>query len=731
VAEAQSASTTEPGEAPDQGQSTAQRTQQPAQLQEVIVTAQKRREPLMQVPVTVTVVSGEALEKRHEVSMEDYLSQIPGVSVQEANGGQLAISMRGIGSSAFLAPTVGIELDGIPIGSSNAAGNSELRPDIEPSDLENIQALYGPQGTLYGADAMGGLIMFTTLKPQLDQFSGRVEADGSSVYDGGYGSGQRVMLNAPLIDGTLAVRVSGYLRHDPGYIDDAQTGVDNINDGSSRGGRFDVLWQITNNASLRLNALAQDSNANGDNGEIVTPSGQSVYGDLKTNGFLHSGEFFTKYRFYTGTLDVDLGWAHLASLSGYSTTYNQSYADLTQVFGPILGTPPYIGFSLVEGYGTRKFSQEIRLTSPTNQRLEWIGGLFYTREATSGAQLITAFDSQTGGPPATVPSLIGQVLAEPTIFREYAAYGDLTYHITSSFDFQAGGRYSHELQDIPEQFVLGLLGSPPSPANGQNDDSSTFLAAARYHFTQSQMAYLRVASGYRPGGANSVLAGVPSTYGPDKTVDYELGFKGGYLDRRLDLQAALFYIDWTDIQMQVLNQFQEAYVVNGNKAKSQGAQFTAQYLIGHGLSASANIVYTDAALVQAGPASSGAAAGAPLPFANKWGGDLILQERFPVTARWRGSTELIYDYFGDRYGSFNSAASVQASLPQVFLPAYSTVDLLGGLGDGRYSINLFVRNLTDKRAFSNMTYEGGGVLGDRSVGVVTPRTIGISVAAEF
>lgn len=705
----------------------------PMQLQEVIVTAEKRRQPLLEAPVSVTVVSGQALERRHEVAMADYLAQIPGISVQNNGFGQIDFSIRGIGSSPFLAPTVGLEVDGIPIGSSNASGDAALKPDIDPNDMANIQVLYGPQGTLYGDDAMGGLVEFTTVKPDLAHFSGRASADVSQVSGGGVGSAQRAMVNLPILDGTLAMRITGFLRHDPGFIDDVESGVENVNDASAKGGRVDLLWQIASNASLRLNALAQDSNANGDPEEIVNSDYQSVTGDLTGTGRAGFNGFRSKYRFYTGTLDIDLGWAHLLSLSGYNTTDYQSNLDLTNVFGPIFGTPPFVLFPLLQADRTNKFSQEIRLTSPSGQRLEWIGGLYYTREETSFAQTLTALDTTTNGPFQGFPTsvLSAPLLNPPTNFHDYAGYLTLTYHFTPKFDFEAGGRYTRETTDIPESSATGLIAGAPTPASSERDDATTFLASARYHLSQSQMAYVRVASGFRPGGSNGVLPGVPPTYGPDKTVNYELGYKGSYLDRRLELETALFYIDWTNIQLGALNQYSEGFTVNGNKARSQGAQFSGQYLLGDGFSAQLSLTYTDAAMIQAGPPSSGAVAGAPLPYANRWSGSFSLEKRFPITPRWLGSAQVIYDYFGDRYGPFNSVTPPAPEQPQVFIPDYSTVDFLAGVSDGRYSVNLFLRNLTDKRGITSLQAEGGGGSGNLQATIITPRTIGLSLTADF
>ena len=712
---------------------TARDSKQAPQLQEVIVTAEKRRQPLLEAPVSVTVISGSSLAKRHEVSMADYLAQVPGVSVQNNGYGQIDFSIRGIGTDPNLAPTVGIEVDGIPVGSSTAAGDAALKPDIDPNDMANIQVLYGPQGTLYGDDAMGGLVEFTTVKPNLDDFSGRVEADVSQVYSGGVGNQQEGMVNLPVVHGKLAVRLTGFLRHDPGFINDVQSGQNNVNDGSAKGGRVDMLWQISSDASLRLNALAQNSNANGDPEEIVTPNYQSVYGDLNSIGHAGFNGFSSQYRFYTGTLDVNLGWAHLLSLSGYNSTDYQANLDLTSVFGPIFGTPPIVLYPLQQGDRTNKFSQEIRLTSPSHQRLEWIGGLYYTRESTTFAQTLTAFDTATNGPFPGFPTsvLSAPLLNPPTEFHEYAGYLTLTYHFSPKFDLEGGGRYTRENTDIPESSATGMIAGAPTPASQERDNATTFMAAARYHISPTEMAYLRVASGFRPGGSNGVLPNTPATYAPDKTVNYELGYKASYLDRRLELETALFYIDWSNIQLEVLNQYDEGYTVNGNKAKSQGAQFDGQYLIGDGFSANLDLTYTDAAMVQAGPASSGAVAGAALPYANKWSGSFSLEKRFPVTARWQGSAQVIYDYFGDRYGPFNSVLPPSPAQGQVFIPDYSTVDFLAGISDGRYSVNLFLRNLTDTRGFTSLQAEGGGGNGNLQGTLINPRTIGLSLTARF
>jgi iron complex outermembrane receptor protein len=707
-------------------------------LEEIIVTADKRTESLMEAPETVAVVSGAQLEQGHEVQLRDYLSLIPGVSIQDGGYGQTAISIRGLATSSYLAPTVGMEVDGIPVGSSTAIADSELRPDLDPSGIANIQVLYGPQGTLYGDDAMGGLIEFTTTKPDLNQFSGRVQLDGSNVDHGGWGSSERVGVNIPIIEGTLAVSLNAFDRKDPGFIYDVQTGVHNVNDGTNYGGRFDLLWQISDKASLRLNALAQNSSYNGDATSDVTQNYAPVYGDYANIGYAGLNWNREKYRFYTGTFDIDFGWAHLLSLTGYNDTYFATNLDITNDLAPDFGTPPNDIYSILQIDETKKISQELRLTSPAEQKLEWIAGLYYTHESTYFAQNLFAFDDLTGGPPAASYGLGDGVLQEPvlnpsTIFYEYAGYVTLTYHFTPEFDLEAGGRYAHETTDFPASTSIGVLAGGPTIAATETDDPTTFLVSARYHFSKDQMVYLRVASGFRPGGSNvaggnGYLPGVPPTYAPDKTTDYEIGYKGTLLGGRLALLPSLYYITWSDVQIGVLNEYYQTFTENGSKAKSEGAQLAAQYQFGYGLSAELDVNYTDAAIIGNGPPGSGVSPDAPLPFNAKWSGSLNITDKFPITPRWKGSAQAIYHYFGDRYGEFNSVTPGSALEPQVALPGYSTVDILGGVSDDRYSLNFFARNVTDKRAFSNAQDQGTGFL---EVRLVTPRVIGLSAAVKF
>ena len=372
-----------------------------------------------------------------------------------------------------------------------------------------------------------------------------------------------------------------------------------------------MLWQIASNASLRLNALAQDGNANGDAEEILNSDYQSVNGDLKSIGRGGFNGFQSKYRFYTATLDIDLGWAHLLSLSGYNTTAYVANLDLTNVFGPIFGTPPFVLYPLAQDDRTNKFSQEIRLTSPSNQPLEWIGGLYYTREQTTFAQTLTDIDTTTGQPFAGFPTgvLSAPLVNPPTAFHDYAGYVTLTYHFSPKFDLEAGGRYTSETTDVPyierNRAHRRCANAYGEQREGRRDDLPgcgplPLLARPRWPIC----AWLQASV---PAVAMVCCPACRPPTGRTRRSTMSSDTRGPTSTGSLELETALFYIDWTNIQLTALNEYDEGFTVNGNRARSQGAQFSGQYLLGYGLSAQLSVTYTDAAMIGAGPPSSGEA----------------------------------------------------------------------------------------------------------------------------
>ena len=700
----------------------------------VVVTANKRKERLQDVPMAVSATSGDQLQRQSAFSFADYATQIPGLNVISTGAGQTQLVLRGITSGSGQAnASVGTYIDDTPYGSSTVySAGSVLSPDIDPDDLQRVEVLRGPQGTLYGSNTLGGLVKFVSTPPDSTQFSGRVEAGGSSVSGGGTGYDTHVTVNLPLIQNTLALRVNAYDRQDPGYIDNVFTGQKNLDGDTVSGGRAQLLWTPTQTFSLNFSALAQNltSSSLANAGTDVDPvTLKPIYGDLEQSRAADTGMFDVRYRLYSLDLNDDFGWAKLVSTSSYSTLAKDSNTDSTAAYAPILNPAlglTGVGYSILNPITLGKFTQELRLQSPQDQTLEWRVGVFYAREHSSNDQDILSFDASTGAPVA-LPTL-GELSVGPAIFREWAGFGDVTWHATSQFSVLLGARYSND-QTSFTQTGSGLLVGSSDFTIRQSDSPTTFLVNPSYKFTDDLMAYARIASGFRPGGPNVGVPpglGAPVTFGPDRLVSYELGLKSLMLDNHMTVNVDAFYINWSQIQ---LTSFAGgfSFLGNGGKATSQGLEGSWQYSPVHGLMLSANAAWTDAQLAADTPPGLFGYKGDALPYVPKWNANLGADYDFPLGSGWSGFVGGNYRFIGDRASDF---AVVPGPRPTV--PSYYEIDLRAGVNYANWSFKAYVKNVTNQRGINAVEPETTNPLGSPfSAAYVMPRTVGVSATVDF
>ncbi|MGA0602633.1 TonB-dependent receptor [Caulobacter sp. KR2-114] len=707
------------------------------QIGEVLVTAQKRTERLLDVAAPVTAVGAADLARDSAVKFEDYAFKVPGLNLISDRAGQTQIVMRGITTGSPVSSTVATYVDDTPYGSSTSAAlGGELTPDLDPSDIQRVEALRGPQGTLYGASALGGLVKFVTVAPNTRETAGRIEVDGSAVAHGGQGYGVRGMLNIPLVSDTLAVRVSAYDRRDPGFIDDPQLGRRDVNTTRVDGGRVSVLWTPTRQLSVRLTAALQDLKSAATSDEDVNLVGGAlvpVAGPLQQIRYTNE-PLSIRYRIYSGTANYDLGWASLTSITSYSTLHETALVDETTTFGAI-GTAitgiPNFGTSTGSVLRQNKVTQEVRLASPTGQTLEWQGGFFYTHETSNRDEPTFAFDTVTGA--QTLPDNALFFANLRSTYTEYAVFGDVTYHFTPKLDLMAGLRYSHNDQTFALAEDGAFVGGPSSQAGVSADHSVTFLVTPRYKFDDNNMVYARIASGYRPGGPNAptpsdIAAGVPLAYRPDTLTNYEIGYKAALLNHRLTLDLSAFYIDWQDIQIETdFNGITSNG--NGGSARSDGVEASATLTPMHGLTLSGNLAYTDAQLTEDAPGVNGRN-GDALPNVPKWAASLNVDYDFPITASLAGFVGGSVRYLGDRPSGFVTGSPSGFVRPTLL--AYATVDLRAGVSHDRLSFTLWIKNVGDTRGLNNVTSLAlSGYSNPFTASVIQPRTVGLSVSAGF
>jgi iron complex outermembrane receptor protein len=697
------------------------------QLQEVVVTAQKKSENLLSVPVPVTAISGEDLINQNQLRLQDFYTNIPGLTVVTGGMGSPQLTIRGLNTGGGN-PTTALLIDDVPFGSSTTLGGGLTLADLDPSDISRVEVLRGPQGTLYGANSVGGLVKYVTVDPSTAELSGGVQAGGSDVAGGtGTGYNFRGFVNVPVSD-DAAFRASAFSRKDPGYIDNINTGEDGVNRTYVEGGRLAGLWRLTDDLSLKVSALYQESRQ---------PGPFEIYPSLGGPGFYNNdipgADFYnSKAQAYSAILTAKLGGLALTSLTGYNVDTIRSSFDTTQGFPPgfINQYFPVNGITFPSNSDTHKFTQEFRLASPGGQWLDWLAGAFYTHEYDPSFEGYFAADTTTG-------QIAGVGLGVPAALTlsEYAAFTTLTFNLTDRLNIQLGGRESkyEEASAVTEYGPLvpvfqGLPSPLVEPTIETSASAFTYLLTPQFKFSPNFMAYARLASGYGPGGPNGSTTQILPAYGPEKTENYEIGTKGDFLDHTLSLDASVYYIKWQDIQVQIFDLAEHSVVyTNGSGAKSEGVEFKIDAKPLPGLTTAAWVAYDEAVLTAAFPPGAALLGintepGDRLPLSSKWSGNVSLQQDFGLTQRWNGFVGANVSYVGDRLGSFTGPGT-----PRQEFPAYWRTDLRAGVTDHSWTANLFVNNVGDNRG------QVGGFNENTPPYLIyiTPRTVGVNLTKLF
>ena len=694
-------------------------------LETIVVTAQKREEPLKDVPMSVTALGGDRLEELQARSFSDYAALVPGLSLQSLQPGFTRLTLRGQNAGG-VGSTVAVYFDESPFGSSTGLLNGAVNTgDFDTYDMQRIEVLRGPQGTLYGANSEGGLMKFVTHLPELGKFSVGGEVGGESVDHGGQQGDVHGMLNMPLGDKT-AVRVSGFYAGAPGYIDDPKSGARDLNGGHKYGGRGSLLFAPDDKLSIRLTADSQVAHYNGTNEVDIDPvTLQPLYGELTQERVVAQPSDF-RYGNYSATINWTLDAVTLTSITTYGNLDTDSVTDATPLYGVygslLFGGSP--GAPLIGTTDLNKFTQEVRLGSGAKEQLEWQVGGYYTHESASLVQHLNAV-AVPGG--ATLGNIISLNLN--STYSESAGFADVTWHFNPQFDVQLGGRWARNSQDSSQNTAYNPgFGIPVDVRNGSSSQSVwTYSLAPSWHFSSNSMAYARLATGYRPGGPNALPPGitnVPSQYDSDKTTNIELGLRSTQLDGRLSLDVAAFHVDWRDIQLyQVVNGF--GVNANGGTARSQGFEWAFGYLPVHGLTFQLTGAYTDAKLTSDAP-DLYASDGDPLPYAPKWSGSLDGQYEWAAFADYKALVGATWSYVDSRSSDFASSTATPPG--QITLPSYNTWGVRFGFENARYRFSLYGKNLGDEHGFTNYNAAGAPY---STVTVIQPRTYGVTLAASF
>ncbi|WP_349742841.1 TonB-dependent receptor domain-containing protein [Roseateles cavernae] len=692
-------------------------------LDTVMVSASRRREPVREVPLKVDVLQTEALERGGARELGDYVASQPGVTLTHGGAFAGALSIRGLATASVGAASVGVYVDDVATGSSAPYGLGAVTPlDMGLLDLHHIEILRGPQGTLYGAGAMGGLIKYVTNEPDTGEFSGSARLALSSTQYGGTGHTVNGVVNLPIKQDMAAVRVAAYSTRFGGYDDTIGVAAEkNVNRGTTTGARISALLTPSRNLSMRLTLTSQEARRVGhDYEDLNLVTGQPVLGErLRRLGAREPSSVRTDL--LGMDIEYNMGWARLNAITSVQDVKLHGQQDASSLLLPVLvgaGVPATSVWGDSRGEQHR-VSQEFRLTSSASRDLEWLAGLYINRERSS-------IDGGFGYTTASGPGTLNLYqTSKPATYRDLALYGDVTWHATPALALTGGVRVGRMEQRFTNTSA-GLLAGGTSTNGGESEETATtWLATAGYKLDPLSSAYLRVASGYRPGGPNGLLPTTSPSVKPmfksDSLWSYEAGYKATLLDRRLMVEAAVYDIEWSDIQ-QTMKDGVFGFFTNAGKARIRGGELGLIWLPSAGWRLDGSLSLIDAKL-RTDAQGLGGRAGDKLPNTARVSASMSATRDFELAGR-PAYLGLNARHVGERHAGFPGSTLARDYL----LPSYTVYGLQAGIDFERFKLSAYLRNLANSRGLAAVAVDSATA--GKAV-VVEPRTLGVAVNVPF
>jgi outer membrane receptor protein involved in Fe transport len=726
------------------------------QLEEIVVTAEKRTSTVQVTPISITAVTGAALDRQGITEVATLVSQIPGVSFESEGPGKTQFDMRGLSGAGGSAPTVGFYLDDVPISPPTSQSSAEGKTEIDPNlyDLARVEVLRGPQGTLYGASSMGGTIRLITKDPKLGIFEGSAQSGLSGTQGGGVNYDENVVLNIPIGE-QLALRVVGSEKYNSGFIDQivlkpfpfpngnsrgnvlaapVQADHSNVNDDRTQGVRAKLLFQPIDELTIESGVFAQKLAVGGISAIDSPPGSMASYTpDNTPEGNVQS--------FYDYSLKIKYALPDITieSITSGVTVNDTSYANeaenLYYGFGPVNNY--YLrDNNILMGQLSHEFNEELRVSSSGDSPFQWIAGLFYSAynehfdNHDNSNSLIKSFGTNNI-----------QTLYEIDHLYQRAAFGEVNYQIIPELKLTAGLRY-FTYTSTYEQSTTGIVAVPGFFSGTAKASGVLPKVTLTYTPDKDLLFYATASKGFRPGGPNVPvplsgpggcasslkalgLKSQPLTYQPDSVWNYEIGEKASLFDGKVRVNSSLYHIDWSGIQQQVTLGCGFLFTANAGTAVSEGGESEIEARLAQGLTLSQSIGYTKATLTKVRiPGNS--PLGQQLPDVPKW--------TFSTTLSY--STDLVDDLTLDALlvNKFVDGEYDYSGLPAPYIrkPPYDVVDARIGLDTETWSTYLYIDNLLDRQAVLGI--DRALTLNDpwhTRLVINRPRTFGVVASVKF
>jgi iron complex outermembrane receptor protein len=748
-------------------------------LQEIVVTAEKRQSTVQQTPLSITAISGDELQEHGVVTMEQIVQTTPGLSMRSSGPGETELEMRGLSSSGGAAPTVGFYLDETPLTSPAAALVGKVVVDPDLFDLSRVEVLRGPQGTLYGAGSMGGTVKLVTNAPELNRFYGTADTSLSSTSGGGLNPGANAMLNLPLIDDKLALRVIGTEKYTSGWIDrvvvnpfpigpgppdTAPCGgwyvcergnvaaapvsqvIKNTNWNRLISGRVSLLFKPIEGITI-VPMIMDQRMSSGGYSQYDSPPGPDVclchYEPFNTAEPLSD-----RFTLYSLTITADLPGAQLTSASSYYSRKESQEQDAAEVqayyFGSFFGFFPVVPAPSYETDMTIQRSQELRIASTGNGPWQWIVGSFVSsfESVFDYYQPDVAWAPYSAGGAAANPLGLDFQAHNPYGLKQYALFGETSYQITDALKATAGLRwFKFDTRLSYEESGISSSSGNATPTTGAvNGDASGYNPKVNLAYlpTKNLTVYTEIAKGFRPGGVNLPVPAytcgpIPLSYSPDSIWNYEVGEKARLFDGKLTVNGDLYYIQWKDVQQYLtIPQCGFNYTGNAGNARAYGPELEISAKILTDLTLTLNGTYTKSEITSVAPGNQGF-----LIAANQ-----AIQPGTPLENVPEDTLGASLSYTWRSFNSFEFTARaadnyVGAShdLSYYFeqLPGYNLIDLRLLVSHRQWRANAFVTNLGNKVA--QLSINSLAITDNQPaltrVSTNQPRTVGVDLTYDF
>jgi iron complex outermembrane recepter protein len=808
-----------------------------AGLEEIVVTAEKRESTVQATPISITALSGADLQQENIATVEDLVGKVPGISLRTAGPGQTEYEIRGLSAGGGTAATVGFYIDETPLSASAVALNGRTVIDPDLFDLNHVETLRGPQGTLYGSGSLGGTIKLVTNQPKLGIFEGATDTTVSQTTHGSTNGGGSLMLNLPIGE-IAALRTVVTAKYISGFIDRIIAPPGEFPSPTLPAGtpgaptlcayycdRGNVLnapvQQVVKGANLerfvsaRAILLVKPSDA-------LSVTSTLMYQRIEADGYNNFQEppgshylaiyqpydeaepYYDSFKLASLKAEYDFGPATLTSATSYWKRFVEQSTDSTEALQNINNlthlvngayVPNFIQNLYVEDDPTTQFAEEVRLTSKTTGQFQWVGGLYYAKlnsgyitynQAPGFAGALTCQYASAANPvagfcpPSSVvpvnsylrypnPSLPpysqannnfaanpnGVVFNDnnPNVLKQSAVFGEGTYKFTDALKLTAGIRFFHfSIDNHADQAGLGTASvNQDHTILNQSASGNAVLPKLNLAYEPSKdlTLYGTIAKGSRPGGFNlpiplpspQVLAVNPFAYNcnagavtvssqpsytPDSVLSFEVGEKAKFADRRITVNADIYYIEWDHIQQVLSLTCGYPYNTNAGNARSYGPELEVSALVVPGLTLDFSGTYNTAEINDPSPnaIASGIAPGTRVLSVPQYTAVAAVNYQTQITDTLNGLLNVSSSLVGP--------VRDQAAYPQI-LPRYNLIDLRAGVSSGPWAAYVFGTNLTNRVAelTINNTVFAWQTYAITRVSTNQPRTIGLDFQYKF